>query len=264
MSLSPVPAAPPPTRPFDEDEDDEGVGGKMSFLEHLDELRQRLIKSLVAVLVGFIVGVVFIGPIFDFIMKPLQAILPAGGKLIYTDPTEAFMIQMKMAALVGIMIALPVLLWQIWAFIAPGLYAHEKRFAMPLLVASCLLFLVGMAFAYWVFFPNMFLVMTSFTPEGVAWMTDIDKYLGFVMGMFLAFGAAFEVPVVVVLLVTMQIATVAQLAEWRRYIVVGIFIVAAVVTPPDVASQLMLALPMCLLYEIGLVLGRLIERRRAA
>jgi sec-independent protein translocase protein TatC len=235
-----------------------------SFISHLVELRNRLVRAVLAVALVFFSIVWWAQDLYALLAQPLLAALPSGGQMIATDVVGPVLVPIKLAAWTSLLIAMPYVLYQAWAFVAPGLYAHEKRFVLPLLVASCLLFVAGMAFAYWVFFPNMFLVMNSYTPEGVAWMTDIDKYMGFVMGMFLAFGAAFEVPVVVLLLVTMQIVTVAQLAEWRRYIVVAIFIVAAVVTPPDVVSQLMLALPMCLLYEIGLLLGRVVERRRAA
>ncbi|MEN3109894.1 twin-arginine translocase subunit TatC [Uliginosibacterium paludis] len=238
------------------------VDQQESFISHLVELRNRLIKSLVAVLVVFLSLVWWAKDLYALLAAPLLAVLPQGGQMIATDVVGVFLVPVKVVAWLSLLIAMPVVLYQAWAFVAPGLYAHEKRFAVPVMIASCILFVIGMAFAYFVFFPGMFKVMASFTPQGVAWMTDIDKYLSFVMGMFLAFGAAFEVPVVVVLLVLMGIVSTAKLAEARRYVIVGAFIVAAVVTPPDVASQFMLAFPMCLLYELGILVGRLLEKRR--
>lgn len=233
-----------------------------SFISHLVELRNRLIYSLLAVLVVFLCLVWWAKDLYALMAAPLLAVLPQGGQMIATDVVGVFLVPIKVVAWLSLLVAMPFILFQGWSFIAPGLYAHEKRLALPLLVASCLLFVCGMAFAYFVFFPGMFKVMASFTPDGVAWMTDIDKYLGFVMGMFLAFGATFEVPVVVVLLVALGVVTTAKLAEVRRFVIVGAFVVAAVVTPPDVASQFMLAVPMCLLYEVGILVARMLERSR--
>lgn len=234
-----------------------------SFISHLVELRNRLVKSLLAVLAVFLCLVWWAKDLYALLAKPLMKVLPQGGQMIATDVVGVFLVPMKVTGWVALLIAMPYVLYQVWAFVAPGLYAHEKRWALPLLVASCVLFVCGMAFAYVVFFPLMFSVMANFTPEGVAWMTDIDKYFSFVMGMFLAFGATFEVPVVVVLLVGMGIVSVAKLASLRRYVIVAAFIVAAVVTPPDVTSQMLLALPMCLLFEAGLLAARLLEHKRA-
>lgn len=234
-----------------------------SFISHLVELRNRLIRSLVAFLVVFLCLVWWAKDLYALLAAPLLEVLPQGGQMIATDVVGVFLVPIKVVAWLSLLIAMPFILYQAWAFVAPGLYAHEKRLALPVMLASCLLFVTGMSFAYFVFFPGMFKVMASFTPDGVAWMTDIDKYLGFVMGMFLAFGAAFEVPVVVVLLVLMGVVNTAKLVEARRYVIVGAFVVAAVVTPPDAASQFMLALPMCLLYEVGILVGRLLERRQA-
>lgn len=239
------------------------VDQQESFISHLVELRNRLIKSLLAVLVVFLSLVWWAKDLYALLAAPLLAVLPQGGQMIATDVVGVFLVPVKVVAWLSLLIAMPVVLYQAWAFVAPGLYAHEKRLAVPVMIASCILFVLGMGFAYFVFFPGMFKVMASFTPQGVAWMTDIDKYLSFVMGMFLAFGAAFEVPVVVVLLVLMGVVTTAKLAEARRYVIVGAFIVAAVVTPPDVASQFMLAMPMCLLYEVGILVARLLEKRQA-
>lgn len=232
-----------------------------SFISHLVELRNRLIRALLAVGLVFLCLVYWAKDLYALLAQPLMKVLPQGGQMIATDVVGVFLVPMKVTAWVALLLAMPFVLYQAWAFIAPGLYAHEKRLAVPLLVASCLLFVAGMAFAYFVFFPGMFQVMASFTPEGVAWMTDIDKYLSFVMGMFLAFGLTFEVPVVVVLLVLMGVMSVEKLVAIRRYVIVGAFVVAAVVTPPDVASQFMLAVPMCLLYEIGLLVARGVERK---
>lgn len=238
------------------------VDSQDSFISHLVELRNRLIYSLLAVLVVFLCLVWWAKDLYALMAAPLLAVLPQGGQMIATDVVGVFLVPIKVVAWLSLLVAMPFILFQGWSFIAPGLYAHEKRLALPLLVASCLLFVCGMAFAYFVFFPGMFKVMASFTPDGVAWMTDIDKYLGFVMGMFLAFGATFEVPVAVVLLVALGIVTTAKLAEVRRFVIVGAFVVAAVVTPPDVASQFMLAVPMCLLYEVGILVARMLERSR--
>lgn len=233
-----------------------------SFISHLVELRNRLIWSLGAFLVVFLSLVWWAKDLYALLAAPLLAVLPQGGQMIATDVVGVFLVPIKVVAWLSLLVSMPFILYQAWRFVAPGLYAHEKRLALPVMFASCVLFVTGMVFAYFVFFPGMFKVMTSFTPEGVAWMTDIDKYLSFVMGMFLAFGAAFEVPVVVVILVLLGVVSTAKLTEARRYVIVGAFVVAAVVTPPDVASQFMLALPMCLLYEVGILVGRMIERKQ--
>ncbi|MDP5239720.1 twin-arginine translocase subunit TatC [Uliginosibacterium sp. 31-16] len=240
------------------------MDGQESFISHLVELRNRLVKALLAVLIIFLCLVWWAKDLYALLAHPLMQVLPQGGQMIATDVVGVFLVPMKVTAWVALLLAMPFVLYQAWAFIAPGLYAHEKRLAIPLLVASCLLFVCGMAFAYFVFFPGMFRVMASFTPEGVAWMTDIDKYLSFVMGMFLAFGLTFEVPVAVVLLVLMGVMSVEKLVAIRRYVIVGAFVVAAVVTPPDVTSQLALAIPMCLLYEVGILVARMLERKPAA
>jgi len=233
-----------------------------TFISHLVELRTRLVRALMAILLVFICLVWWSKDLYALLAAPLLSVLPQNGKMIATDVVGVFLVPMKVTAWVSLLIALPYVLYQAWAFVAPGLYAHEKRLALPVLIASVILFVAGMAFAYFVFFPSMFQVMTKFTPEGVAWMTDIDKYLGFVMGMFLAFGATFEVPVVVVLLVAMGVVSVESFVAWRRYIIVGAFVVAAVLTPPDVTSQLMLAFPMCLLFEAGLLVARIVEKKK--
>lgn len=263
MSLSPVPAAPPPPRPFDEDEDDEaGVGGKMSFLEHLDELRQRLIKALLAVLVGFLVAIAFINPIFDFVMAPLQAILPAGGKLIYTEPTEAFMLYMKMGALVGLMIALPVVLWQVWAFIAPGLYAHEKRFAIPFVMMSTVFFIGGALFSHYVVFPAMWRFFASFSTDTVEFAPRIEPVFSLYVRMALGMGAVFEMPTLIMFLARVGLVTPRFLITHTKYAILIIFVVAAIVTPsPDVVSQFLLALPMIVLYAFSILVAWIFQKR---
>jgi sec-independent protein translocase protein TatC len=196
--------------------------------------------------------------------KPLLAVLPQGGQMIATDVVGVFLVPVKVAGMVAIMITMPYSLYQLWAFVAPGLYAHEKRLVMPLVITSSLLFIAGMSFAYFLVFPVVFKFMASIAPEGVAWMTDIDKYLSFVLTMFIAFGITFEVPVAVVLLVKMGVISIEKLKEIRPYVVVGAFVVGAIFTPPDVVSQLMLAFPLWLLYEIGIVAaGMLIKPERA-
>ncbi|HRE86301.1 MAG: twin-arginine translocase subunit TatC [Candidatus Accumulibacter sp.] len=234
-----------------------------SFLSHLVELRGRLIRALIAI------GIVFVGlfpwakELYSLLAQPLLAKLPLGGQMIATDVIGVFLVPMKVALMVAFLIALPYVLYQIWAFIAPGLYAHEKKLALPLVGVSVFLFFVGMAFAYFLVFPTVFGFMAKVAPEGVAWMTDIEKYLSFVMTTFIAFGVTFEVPVLVVVLVYAGIVDLAKLKEWRPYVIVGSFVVAAVFTPPDVISQLMMAIPMCLLFELGLMLARFVTRRAA-
>lgn len=235
-----------------------------SFLSHLVELRDRLIRILVALMVAFVPLAFFARELYAVIAAPLLASLPAGGKMIATDVVGVFLVPMKVALMTAFLVVLPYVLYQIWAFIAPGLYAHEKKLALPLLAASVLLFFIGMAFAYFAFFPMVFGFMAKFAPEGVAWMTDIEKYFSFVLGMFLAFGATFEVPVVVILLVRIGVVSVATLREWRPYVIVGAFVIGAIFTPPDVISQCMMAVPLWLLFELGVILASLISQRPVA
>jgi len=236
--------------------------GQESFLSHLVELRNRLVWSLIAVVVVFVCLVPWAKDIYHLLSEPMLAQLPKGGRMIATEITSPFFIPFKVTFLAAVVIALPILLYQTWAFVAPGLYAHEKRLVAPLVIASTLLFLCGMAFAYFLVFPTVFRVMQAFTPAGVEWMPDIGTYLSFVTNMFLAFGVTFEVPIVVILLVRMGVVSVKKLREIRPYVIVCAFIVAAVVTPPDVTSQVLLALPLCLLYEVGLVVASLMVRHR--
>ena len=225
-------------------------------MSHLVELRSRLLKAIGVVLLVFFALAPFSKDLYTIVAHPLMHALPPGATMIATDVTGTFLVPLKVTLLTALLVALPWVLWQIWAFVAPGLYRHEQRLAVPLLVSSVLLFFLGMAFAYFLVFPWIFKFFVGFTPEGVQMMTDIDKYLSFVLWMFVAFGATFEIPVVEVLLVRMGIVPLAKLKEMRRYVIVGAFIVAAVITPPDVVSQLMLAIPMCLLYELGIFVAR--------
>jgi len=237
--------------------------GSETFLSHLVELRDRLLRAIIALLVAFLCLVPFSKDIYAWLAKPMLAQLPAGTAMIATEVASPFFIPLKVTLLAAVVLALPVILYQIWAFVAPGLYAHEKKLVAPLVASSTVLFLLGMAFAYYVVFPVVFGVMKTFTPEGVAWMPDIGAYFGFVVGMFIAFGVTFEVPVAVVLAVKAGMISVAKLREIRPYVIVGSFIVAAVVTPPDVLSQLLLAVPLVLLYEAGIVIAAMLTRGQA-
>jgi sec-independent protein translocase protein TatC len=236
----------------------EDSGLQESFLSHLFELRDRVVKSALAIIVVFVCLVYWAPDIFHLFAQPLLQALPAGGKMIVTDVTGSFFVPMKVTMLVAFLIALPVVMYQLWAFIAPGLYLHERKLILPLVVSSYTLFIIGMAFAYFLVFPTVFKFMASYNaPLGAEMSTDIDNYLSFAMTTFLAFGITFEVPVVVVVLVRMGMVPLAKLKEIRPYVIVGAFVVSAVVTPPDVLSQLLLAVPMTLLYELGLLAARL-------
>jgi sec-independent protein translocase protein TatC len=231
---------------------------------HLLELRSRLLKSVLTVLVAFLGLMPFANRIYAELAAPLLAKLPAGGQLVAIDVASPFFTPVKLAFFSAVVLSMPVLLYQAWAFVAPGLYQNEKRLARPLLVAAVLLFYIGAAFAYFLVLPAVFGFLTAVTPEGVAMMTDISRYLDFVLVIFLAFGLSFEMPVAVVVLVLLGVVTPAQLREWRGYVVVGIFILAAIITPPDVISQIMLAIPMWLLYEIGILAGAMLRPAPAA
>jgi len=228
------------------------MSSTQNIIAHLIELRKRLLNSVLALLLVFICLFPWASDLYSLLAQPLLAKLPQGGHMIATDVTTPFFVPMKVALMTAFLIALPYILFQVWSFVAPGLYSHEKRWVVPLVIASMLLFVSGMAFAYFAVFPMVFGFITASAPEGVAVMTDIDKYLSFVLTMFLAFGVTFQVPVAVVAMVKMGFITVAKLREIRRYVIVGAFIVAAVLTPPDVVSQFMLAIPLWLLYEAGI------------
>ncbi len=223
-----------------------------SLLSHLVELRTRVIRILAGILLGFLPCAVYARELYTLLAQPLLEKLPQGGQMIATDVATPFFVPMKVAMMLAFVITLPHTLYQLWAFVAPGLYAHEKRLALPLVMVSSLLFLFGMSFAYFAVLPLVFEFITYFAPEGVAVMTDIGKYVSFVLSMFFAFGITFEVPVLVLVLVRTGVISIQKLKEIRPYVVVGAFVLAAIVTPPDVISQFMLAVPLLLLYELGI------------
>jgi sec-independent protein translocase protein TatC len=236
------------------DKEDELAGTEQPFVAHLIELRDRLVRSLIAVGVVFAVLAYFPGPatLYDLLAKPLVAQLPQGSHLIATNVISPFLVPLKITLLAAFLIALPFVLYQVWAFVAPGLYSHEKRLVAPLVVSSTVLFLAGVAFCYFFVFGRVFHFIQAFAPKSVSVAPDIEQYLGFVLTMFLAFGATFEVPIVVVVLARMGVVSVEALKNFRGYFVVIAFIISAVITPPDMVSMLSLAIPMCLLYEVGL------------
>jgi sec-independent protein translocase protein TatC len=227
-----------------------------SFISHLIELRNRLLKVVLGFVLVFICLFPFANKIYALLAAPLLAKLPAGGQMIATAVTTPFFIPMKVAMMAAFVIALPHTLYQVWAFVAPGLYAHEKKLMLPVIAASSILFLAGMAFAYFAVFPVVFGFIVSSAPAGVAVMTDISQYLDFVMTLFMAFGLAFEVPIAVVLVVRFGWVTIKQLKEARSYVIVGAFIIGAIFTPPDIISQFMLALPLWLLFEAGILVAQ--------
>jgi sec-independent protein translocase protein TatC len=235
-----------------------------TFISHLVELRDRLLRAILAVIVVFLCLFPWARDLYAILAKPLIAALPAGGQMIATDVVGVFLVPVKVAMLVAFVIALPYVLYQVWAFVAPGLYIHEKRLVLPLVFASSVLFLTGMSFAYFLVFPVVFKFMASIAPEGVAWMTDIDKYLSFVLTTFVAFGVTFEVPVAVIVLVRVGVVSIEKLKEIRPYVIVGAFVIGAIFTPPDVISQVMLAVPLWFLYELGIVAARFVGRAPAS
>jgi sec-independent protein translocase protein TatC len=235
-----------------------------TFISHLVELRDRIMRAGAAVIVVFVSLVYWAPDIFKLLARPLMQNLPKDGKMIVTDVTGSFFVPMKVTMLVAFVIALPIVLYQIWAFVAPGLYQHEKKLVAPLVFSSYALFLCGMAFAYFVVFPTIFRVMAHYNaPLGAEMTTDIDNYLSFVLTMFMCFGVTFEVPIVVVLLARMGVVSIAKLKQIRPYVIVGAFVISAVVTPPDVFSQLILAIPLIILYELGLIAARLVVPKDA-
>jgi sec-independent protein translocase protein TatC len=235
-----------------------------TLISHLLELRDRLLRALIVVGIAFVPCLLNANELFSFVAQPLLEKLPAGSNLIATGVMSPFTTPFKLSFFAALLIAMPYVLYQLWAFVAPGLYRKERRFAVPLLVSAILLFYVGVAFAYYFVFPVMFQFFAHTTPKGVSMMTDINNYLDFVLTMFFCFGLAFEVPVAVVLLVVMGLVRVESLAKNRGYVLIGIFILAALLTPPDAIAQCSLALPMYLLYEGGILMARLLARRRAA
>ena len=235
-------------------QDDELAGTEQPFVQHLMELRDRLVKALIAVVVAAAVLALYPGPaaLYDLMAAPLVATLPKGATLIATSVISPFLVPLQIMFMAAFMIALPVVLWQVWAFVAPGLYSHEKKLVLPLVISSTVLFFIGVAFCYFFVFGQVFRFIQGFAPKSITAAPDIEAYLSFVLTMFLAFGLAFEVPIVVIVLARMGIFSIDKLKSFRGYFVVLAFIVAAIVTPPDVVSQLALDIPMCLLYEIGI------------
>jgi len=233
-----------------------------SLLSHLVELRTRVIRILAGLLLGFLPCAVYARELYTLLAQPLLEKLPQGGQMIATDVATPFFVPMKVAMMMAFVITLPHTLYQLWGFVAPGLYAHEKRLALPLVIVSSLLFFFGMAFAYFAVLPLVFEFITFFAPDGVAVMTDIGKYVSFVLSMFFAFGLTFEVPVLIMVLVRTGMISTDKLKEIRPYVVVGAFVLAAIVTPPDVISQFMLAVPLLLLYELGIFVAAFTIRKQ--
>ena len=233
------------------------------LIEHLIELRSRLMKAIVVILVVFLGLYSFANDIYSFVAEPLMALLPEGSQMIATEVASPFLAPFKLTLVVAVFIAIPFVLHQAWAFVAPGLYDNEKMLAIPILVSSVALFYAGAAFAYYVVFPLLFEFFTQTGPENVAVMTDINQYLNFVLKLFFAFGVAFEIPIATFLLILSGATTVESLSKKRPYIVLGCFVIGMLLTPPDVISQSLLAIPMYLLYEVGLLFGRLVRKRRA-
>lgn len=235
-----------------------------TLISHLLELRSRLLRAVVAVAIAFIPLAFFSDTLFSIVAHPLIEKLPEGTSIIATSVVAPFMTPLKLALVAALFVAMPYVLYQIWAFVAPGLYRHEKRFALPLFVSSVILFYVGVAFAYFVVFPLMFAFLTATTPEGVRMMTDMSSYLDFTLLLFFAFGVAFEMPVATVLLAATGLVKVESLKKNRGYVLLGIFVVAAFLTPPDAISQSFMAVPMYVLYELGILLAQYMIRQRPA
>jgi len=244
----------------------EQAAGEDTFISHLVELRDRLVKASIGIAIVCAALMAWPGPshIYDLIAAPMIASLPPGSTMIATGVISPFLVPMKVTLLLAFILALPWVFYQAWAFVAPGLYAHEKRLVLPLVISSSLLFIAGVAFCYFFVFGRVFHFIGEFAPNSIAVTPDIENYLDFVMSMCLAFGASFEVPVVVVILVRMGIVSLEKLRAVRSYVIVGAFVVSAIVTPPDVVSQLALAIPMCLLYELGLLVAPMFARATRA
>jgi len=237
---------------------------ELSFIEHLVELRSRLLKACLSIVVVLVVLLPFSRQLYEVMAAPLMARMPEGSSMIAIDVASPFLTPFKLTLLASIMISIPMVIYQLWAFVAPALFKHEKRLAKPLLLSSVALFYTGCAFAYFIVFPLVFGFLTKIAPEGVAVMTDISKYLDFVMTLFIAFGITFEVPIATIILVATGLTTTAKLASYRPYIIVAAFALGMVLTPPDVISQTLLALPMWLLYELGIVFARVLVPEKKA
>jgi len=242
----------------------EEPGQEQPFVAHLAELRDRLMRMLAAVLLAFLALFPFANDIYTYVATPLMAQLPAGTSMIATQVASPFLTPFKLALVSAVFVSMPYLLFQLWAFVVPGLYSHEKQLAIPLLISSVVLFYLGTVFAYYLVFPLVFAFLTGTAPEGVAVMTDISHYLDFVLTLFFAFGIAFEIPIATILLVAAGITTPEDLGRKRPYLIVGVFVVGMLLTPPDVISQTLLALPMWLLFELGILLSRFFQRQRRA
>jgi len=244
----------------------EEAAGEETFISHLVELRDRLVKASIGIAIACAALFIWPGPshVYDLLAAPMVAALPVGSSMIATGVISPFLVPMKVTLLLAFILSLPWVFYQLWAFVAPGLYAHEKRLVLPLVISSSLLFIAGVAFCYFFVFGRVFHFIGEFAPTSIAVMPDIENYLDFVMSMCLAFGASFEVPVVVVILVRMGIVSIEKLREIRSYVIVGAFVIAAIVTPPDVVSQLALAIPMCLLYELGILMAPMFARMTRA
>jgi sec-independent protein translocase protein TatC len=245
---------------------DELAGTEQPFVQHLVELRDRLIKAALAMGIAALLLAIYPGPaaLYDLLAAPLVATLPKGATLIATSVISPFLVPLKILMMTAFLMALPVVLWQLWAFVAPGLYTHEKKLVMPLVISSTLLFFIGVAFCYFFVFGQVFKFIQGFAPKSITAAPDIEAYLGFVMSMFLAFGMAFEVPIVVIVLARMNIVSIEKLKAFRSYFIVLAFVIAAIFTPPDVVSQLALAIPMCILYEVGIWAAQIFMRHTQA
>lgn len=235
---------------------------QQTFISHLLELRDRLLRSAIAWILVFVCLFPFANDLYSLLAQPLLNKLPQGGQMIATEVVTPFFVPIKVAMMTAFMIAMPYILYQIWAFVAPGLYRHEQKIILPLVSASVVLFLCGMAFAYFLVFPVVFGFIVGIAPQGVAVMTDINKYLDFVITLFMAFGVTFEVPIVVIALAMMGVVEIQQFKDGRPYVIVGAFVIGAIFTPPDVISQIMLALPLWLLYELGVFIAAALVKRK--
>jgi sec-independent protein translocase protein TatC len=266
MPALPVPgSADPDQEPIDDplDEHSDGAGGRMSFLDHLDELRKRLIAAVSAIFIGFLVAFAFIGPIFDFIMRPLQEILPEDGELVYTEPTEAFFLYIKIAALVGLILAIPVVLLQLWRFVAPGLYGHEKKFAIPFVAMSTLFFVGGCLFSHYLLFPIAWRFLASFSSDYMTFMPRIEPAFSLYVRLMLACGVVFQMPTLVFFLARVGAVTAGFLIRNTKYAILIIFVVAAVLTPTgDPATLTLMAAPMIVLYGLSIVIAWLVAPRK--
>jgi sec-independent protein translocase protein TatC len=250
----------------DSNSPDELAGTEQPFVQHLIELRDRLVKATIGVAIAAAALAIFPGPaeLYDLLAAPLVAQLPAGATLIATSVISPFLVPLKIMLMAAFLLALPVVLYQVWAFVAPGLYSHEKKLVLPLVVSSTVLFFMGVAFCYFFVFGQVFAFIQSFAPKSITAAPDIEAYLSFVLTMFIAFGMAFEVPIVVIVLARMNVVTIQKLKDFRSYFIVLAFIIAAIITPPDVVSQLALAIPMCLLYEVGIWAAQLFIKHTQA